>query len=415
MIQDLPKLLPNLLKSLCLMKKIFLYLILATLFQNLKSQDTISISISDAVNFAITNNSISQNGDLHIQESQLNLTNNWDFRPTEINFRYGQLYTPENGWQLNINQDIDPIFQHSKKLKTSQIAYNLEVLNNNLNKKELELKTKSLYLNWIYLLNKLQIAKTKNEYINKRQDVISLQNDLGEKEPIEKALEQSQISLTETEYLEYLYEVDIAANQLRMIMNTSSYLTPSSKKLELYMINKPDDTSTYKSLYKTDILLKKQQFYESKTELDRAKYFPSLQIGFFVQNIASFSTMAGIQAGIKMPILGSSIKTEIKQSELLSKAANNEYNQALNKSTIEIETLILQLDKIFLKIRHYQDYALPASDMLINTASKKYQVEEITFEDFIKMIDEALNIRSEYFDCINNYNQTAIQLELYTN
>ena len=109
------------------------------------------------------------------------------------------------------------------------------------------------------------------------------------------------------------------------------------------------------------------------------------------------------------------MKSQIEQINLESEIAHNEYKDAINKTQWEIESLVLELDKLFINIRHYENSALPAANSLISSSIAKYKNEEIEFEEYFNNLQDALNIKSSYNDIVNQYNQTAIKLELYSN
>jgi heavy metal efflux system protein len=397
------------------MKKASLYLLLlATCFFS-QAQDTITISMSDAVKIALKNNLQLRNDDLKLRQATFAKSKNLYLAPAEVNFKYGQLYSSEKGWQTSIMQELGPITQLKRIEESESKANNLLEKEKNLDSKKVELQTKSIYLRWIYLYNKLQITKTKYDYVQKLRDDLIFTVDSDQTDFTEQAIRMNQISEIETEYYENLYDIEITANDLRQLMNIPEFILPSNQKLELYMIKKPDDTSSYTGHYNTDIIQARKRFYDSQAKLDKTSCLPSIKFGFFVQNIAPFSTLAGFEAGMKIPLFYGSIKEKVKESELLSQQSESEYQQALLQSNLQIEKLITQLDKNFLKIRHYQDYSLPVSDLLINNATLQYQKEEIKFDEFIQIVNQALQIRMEYLDEIDSYNQTALQLELYAN
>jgi hypothetical protein len=79
----------------------------------------------------------------------------------------------------------------------------------------------------------------------------------------------------------------------------------------------------------------------------------------------------------------------------------------------ERENLELELNKIFKKILYFQQVALVRADVLDKVSRIRFEKEEIDYTEFVQHADEAFRIRLEYLQTLNNYNQIAIQLELY--
>jgi cobalt-zinc-cadmium resistance protein CzcA len=53
------------------------------------------------------------------------------------------------------------------------------------------------------------------------------------------------------------------------------------------------------------------------------------------------------------------------------------------------------------------------AETLIRTAQARFKSEEIDYLELTDKMTEALQIRLEYLEILNNYNQSAVQLEYY--
>jgi cobalt-zinc-cadmium resistance protein CzcA len=390
--------------------KVTCFLLALLLSKNLmNAQDTLYIDINEAVKIAINNYNF-YNRPSYMQSSK----STFDLQPTEFNFRYGELYSPETGWQVEIRQEFGKLFQQNSIHELSQAQQNLETGRGELEKKQLAISVKSVYLNWIYLYNKLRNIEIKREYMLKYLNVAAVRLDLGESMPLDKLRIETKASEIETEYLGCLSDIESAETELRKFLLHAGTLMPSDTKLELYMIAKQSDTSEYTGKYYTDIFLNEYNYSVAETHCLKSGYFPDVSAGVFYQDIGNERNMAGISAGIKVPLWNISKRDEVKKAFIESENNKLKYENKRQNIQYEIENLKLKLDKCFVTIRHYQSHALPLSNSMINTATVAYQHEDIDFEEFFEMVLNAMKIKSEYLDCINNYNQTALQLELYS-
>jgi cobalt-zinc-cadmium resistance protein CzcA len=81
----------------------------------------------------------------------------------------------------------------------------------------------------------------------------------------------------------------------------------------------------------------------------------------------------------------------------------------------EIENLLFDLNKYFKQIEYFKKHALVQAYELIKTAGTQFEKEEIDYFEYIQGISTGLNLKKDYLETINQYNQTAIQLEIYAN
>lgn len=77
------------------------------------------------------------------------------------------------------------------------------------------------------------------------------------------------------------------------------------------------------------------------------------------------------------------------------------------------ENLEYELNSYFKKLQYFSQVALNQADRLFSINTTRFENEEIDYTEYIEKADEAFQIRLDYIETLNNYNQTAIQLEFY--
>jgi cobalt-zinc-cadmium resistance protein CzcA len=61
---------------------------------------------------------------------------------------------------------------------------------------------------------------------------------------------------------------------------------------------------------------------------------------------------------------------------------------------------------------YYEDQALELSDIMIEQAHKSFAEGEIGLLEYLENVSDAIDIKFEYIDALNNYNQAVIDLEI---
>lgn len=95
-------------------------------------------------------------------------------------------------------------------------------------------------------------------------------------------------------------------------------------------------------------------------------------------------------------------------SDLDSTSGHDEF---LRAKTMAIKSL--ELDNHFIRLQYFRNHALGHAETTIKTAYSAYKLEEIDYLEYIHKLGEAFQIKLEYIELLNNYNQKAIQLEFY--
>ena len=103
----------------------------------------------------------------------------------------------------------------------------------------------------------------------------------------------------------------------------------------------------------------------------------------------------------------------IKQpgAEQEADTARNAYLAFVRDKTIE--NLVLELNNQFKMLQYYHVTGLVLADQIIETSSVKLKKEDIDYPEYIREIAGAFLVKTGYLKTLENYNQTAIQLEFY--
>jgi outer membrane protein TolC len=77
------------------------------------------------------------------------------------------------------------------------------------------------------------------------------------------------------------------------------------------------------------------------------------------------------------------------------------------------ENLEFEMNNYFKKLQYFNQVGLGQADQLLEINRAKFENEDIDYTEYTQKADEAFQIRLDYLETLNNYNQTAIQLEFY--
>jgi hypothetical protein len=97
----------------------------------------------------------------------------------------------------------------------------------------------------------------------------------------------------------------------------------------------------------------------------------------------------------------------------------NEHSGGVTDSTEKFiherkqENLEFELNNYFKKLQYFNRVELGEADQLLEINRVKFENEEIDYTEYTQKAGEAFRIQLDYLETLNNYNQTAIQLEFY--
>lgn len=95
------------------------------------------------------------------------------------------------------------------------------------------------------------------------------------------------------------------------------------------------------------------------------------------------------------------------------KGPGKEPDPPVSVNPLLLENMHLALENFFIKLQYYESVGLDHARLVFKINRAKYEAEEIDYLEFTRSLTEAFSIKTEYFETINNYNQTAIELEYH--
>lgn len=383
-------------------------------FADLLPQSAISeLKPETAVEIAIKNNPQIKNAELLIKKSELSRITAWEFQPADFAYSYGQLYSPVNDRYMHLHQHFGSLLTHIQQSKMAKKQVSLNLCDMEIQKRSLTAQVKSAFYFWWFTYEKLKLVKEEASHLYDIQRIAELRYSYGETGELEKVNAIAKSAEIVNLINIYSDELLIAENKLKQLMAVEIEIMPPSEEFSLYKIEKQYDTSYYRTALITNYYKKSYEVSKAAINTERAHFFPEFFAGYFYQDIYPEKGLSGWQAGISIPLLPFGQSAKIRQAKIDAEMALNQLEYTEFSTAKTIENLIVELNKYFRQIDYYNQIALQQAEEILRNAELHFKKENIEYFEYIRHISSAYEIKLKYLETINNYNQTAIQLEFY--
>ncbi len=384
---------------------------------SLIAQDSIcrSLSMKETVDIALNNNLLLKSAKLSIDLSGEQRSGAFCLHPTEFTFKFGQMYSEHNDKYLEVNQNFGSIFTHIRILAEANYSCSLQIAQYDLVTREIIAEVKSAYSCWEFLFNKVQLLEKEKDIYERLLKITELRFNSGDIDNGKRSLMILKSNDITSQYLEAAGELKIATDKLIQYIQIDGDFKPVTTEPELFEINRKPDTSGYQGRSYLEYYTSKANLSISDAALAKSCYFPEFKAGFFTQELNNQNGFYGWQIGLAIPLWVPNLKSGLTQSKIRAEIALNELENEKILIHSEVETLLDKLDMYFKQIIFFQEKSLPQAELLLSAAQSQLDNEEINFADYVESISLAMKIKQNYLEAIQNYNQTAIQLEIYAN
>lgn len=388
--------------------------------QTFAQENTVS-SVDQAIEIALQNN-----GNIRVAKSNIELQEEGKkgaFNPgkTDIGVQYGQYNSREKDFSFNVNQKFEfpTVYTKQSKLSKAKIQgsnYQLAITEN-----ELKQNIRQAWYEMAYLQEKKKLLAFQDSIYGQFLHAANIRYETEASTYLEKATAETQVMEIQNK-LEML-EMDLAIQkqQLKMLLNDTAQLEFVPENLAERNFSTADSSQVNNN----PMLAYAQQQIEianAEKAVHTAKLLPDLSVGYFNLSMIGIPTnsgetatmsdrFSGFQGGISLPLFFASHKADIKSAKIKGQIAqaHAEYYQTVLES--QYQQQLQEILKQRSSLNYYQDKALPQAELILDNAQKSFANEAIDYVEYFQNVNKALDLKYNYLNTLNQYNQAVIQLE----
>lgn len=169
------------------------------------------------------------------------------------------------------------------------------------------------------------------------------------------------------------------------------------------------DTSVFKTnpfiqYYQQNSLVSKQNL-----QLQKTKLLPGFSVGYLNQ-VGEQPTYYRFRFGITIPLWFWTYNSQIKSAKYQYQMANSQYLLAQKNISSEYQKALTDYKKYFESLNYYELTGMKQAEIIINTATRSFQVGEINYIVYMQSLNQAFETKISYLETIRNYNQSIIQI-----
>jgi len=202
--------------------------------------------------------------------------------------------------------------------------------------------------------------------------------------------------------------------QLSMLLNTDSVYLPLAEKLEKlhYNIYNPDSLHPSLALQQQNINIAKANIHVQQNTNK-----PEFSGRFFSQQLYGIKDpFTGFSVSAAFPLFGlSSARSKIKAAEADMELQQKQLNFQKTQFETQRKTALTNILRAAEMLKYYEGPGLKESEEIFKAAMLSYQAGEISFAEMSQFFTQAIDIKKNYLQALNEYNQSVIQYKYYLN
>lgn len=411
-------------KKLKMASIIGVIMVLALYPNKLNAQQTRKIALDEAIRIALDSNLAVRAAAYSVDEQIALKGASWDIPKTSIEAEYGQInsYTKDNSFTVSQTFAFPSVYinQH-KRAKANVKSSEYEFQSHQL---DIATQVKQIYWQLAYLYSKQHLYLWQDSMYDGLLRATKLKTELGETNKLEMITARSQSMEVKNQLKQVISDITTYKQKLQLVLNTNSPLSPIDTLLRRAGISETMDTASLTSNPSLAYMKQQAVVAHFEKQIERSQMMPDLTIGYFSQTMQgtqdvngiprTFNTgdrFTGIQAGISVPLWFQPYTSRSKAARIKEQIAQTNAKYYAMDLSGNYRALLNEYSKHNNSLEYYEKQALPEAELIIDQITRMYKAGAIDYTDYILSFSRALDIRQNYFETLNAYNQTLIQIE----
>lgn len=392
------------------MKKYILVLIVTCFSLKTFSQKSQILTLEEAIALAKANNIVLKIADKEIEKQSILKKTAFQIDPLQVQYQGGQFNTENYDQNFSVQQyfPIGKITKANRQLQEelAKLAENRKAIS----EYEIEKAVTLSYYQYLYGIALQKLNFELNGIYTKFLKNAELRFKTGESGNIEVISAKAKVKEIETQKAQIDYDLAIYQKQFQYFLQTEANIIPDDKTVLKYANLATENTSKVESLV-SNYYQQQISVYQKEANTFKAQQMPKLGLGYFAQSIDKQFLFQGFTAGLQIPLFGN--VNAAKAKALAISISQTQLELQKSKLTLKLQNQQLQdeLSKQKKGLEYYENEGLQYAEQIINTAQKSYENGDMSYFTYISFLNQAIDIKKQYAETLNAYNQSAIQVQ----
>jgi cobalt-zinc-cadmium resistance protein CzcA len=384
------------------------------------------ITLKAAIDTAIKNNLNLNSERLNAAYLQKNTGTAITIPKTNINGDYGHVNSAYTDNRFSVVQSVNFPTVYARQKELLNAEYQSGELNVGIKQRELERLVTENFYTIVYLRQKQQLLLSADSSYTLFVKNATLRFEKGESNILEKTTAETQREQINRQMEMAKADLAIADEHFRVLLNTHEHYQPNADSFKLPM---PILTDTALDKHpQMHYLWQQQQLSHAQTQLEKAKLLPDFSLGYVNQSFNGTQLIGGadhyfdnsnrfssVQFGVSVPLFFSAQRNRIAASRIQEQRAQAEYQSGLQALQSRYKQAVAEVNKYLVLVAYYEKTGLPNAVLIIKTANLQFTGGQINYLEYVLLINQAIALRNEYIEAVNNLDQAIIQINSLQN
>jgi cobalt-zinc-cadmium resistance protein CzcA len=389
---------------------VFMVMSLATLQAKAQSP----IGLEEALDSAMKGNLLLKNERLKALEAQERINTGADLQKTSLTGEYGKFNSPlvDNAFGVSQKLSLPAVYRRQKNKLAEE--HQSALINVDLQQAEIRKNTSTVFYALLVTQQKMQLLKSLDSTYREFLRIATLRFKSGETNNLEHASAENQLIQVGNQMKVLEKEENRLQQQLMLLTNSDVPRQPVSAdfKVQSQVLDRQLLTNhPYLKAYQ-----QQEKIADAAIKVEKSKLLPEISLGYrnmSIQDGINYdrgSRFHSFLFGLEIPVFSGAQQAKIRSSKTARMVSGNETEWATKQLKAEMESAWQAYQTNAAMVHDFESRALKNAVTMTQTLKKQLGQGEINYLEWTVLNQQALSLRMDYFNAVNELNNSMIQL-----
>lgn len=382
------------------------------------------ISVRAAIDSALNNNLNVKNEKLKADYQKKLIQTGVNLPQTMINGEYGQINSVYHDNRFGIAQSLQFPTVYVRQRNALKAQWQSSLTNVALKETELKKQVRQTFYQYLYLKQKQQLLQSNDSLYATFLSKSNSRFKAGESNVLEHATAENQRAQISIQLNQLNTDLELVLLQFQLLLNTNNKLIPSNDNFKINEVLKLDSNEVLNHPT-LKLLVQQKQISLLNKKVEKSRLLPDLTlaynnmtmqgIGADDVNYTTSKRFQSAQIGLGIPLFFGANQANIGASKVTILMSENRLQNETNllKNEWMRAKAMYQLNSNTINL--FESKTLSNAQLIIETANKQFANGEINYLEWVMLTNQAILIKNEYLNSVNNLNESVIQILYLSN
>lgn len=382
------------------------------------------ITLRAAIDSAMKKNALLRVSEKGVEYVGALRRSNLDIDKTNIALEYGNFNSIARDNRFAVSQVLQFPRVYKLQGKVNEANINISRANRDITALELKTRVKQVFYGMLLLDKRRQLLQESDSTYQNFLQKTTQRFKAGDVDILEQTTAENQRQQIASQLQALASDYFVLMNELKYLVNDPDELIPRADTIVYTLTVAPEmiriDDNPQLKLQRNELLLASQL-----QRLEKSRLLPSLNLGYSNSSIIGWQAtgintekyfgashrFSSVSAGLGVPIFARAQKSRIQAASIFSVQQELLLAATQRQLQLDLQNAVARYARNRKLVEDYQNTLLPNANRIIETATNKLNAGEIAYLNWVILVNQAIQIRSEYLNSIEELNEAAFQVD----